>query len=167
MPKIDPITGCEVMSLLEFCEQEGERKGQTADEYMSDIFEDMAKEANKEAERWLEPEMREEVLQELRNAVALELREWKSCYWSDIEDNNPNGMDDWPKPPIPIKIIDMEDSQSSYGMRTNNSMLKGLCKCKDGKVRRFTYKYWTYSGDFYEPPSEDWELNWEEMKEAN
>lgn len=165
MPKIDPITGCEVMTFMEFAQAEGKEKGQSAGEWMEDLFADMARENERESERWTQPEMYPDILEELRRCIALELREWKSGRWSGREKNDPHYMDDWPRPPTPVEIVTIEDSDSKGGFKGSSHKLTGIVRCKDGKLRRFHHNYESWYGDFYEPPGDDWELTWEEIEE--
>jgi len=154
MPRTDPITGCQVMTNAEFWQSEAdlEGKGRTAGEVMSDFMEDVANENEREAERNRDPEL---ALNHLREAADEDLAAWLE--WRETDTSNE------PAPPIPERVIEVIESEYNSGFKTTTMKLSAIVMCDDGQKRKATLNYSSYSGDFYEPPSDDWELTWEEI----
>ena len=75
MPRIDPITGCEVMTFGEFLNAEGARDGKTGDEVFEDIMTEMNRANQLERERLMNPAVALEILQ---LAALDDLEAWRS-----------------------------------------------------------------------------------------
>ena len=181
MPRVDPITGCAVMTRNEVIAMEAEREGVTTEKLLADIY------ADEEMDRLdTENAMRQpaEALRILKAACANELSAWeeneergeelgwKETVFRMIPDPNINpsetdmlipcipaeveeDMERYPRPPQPKEILDVMDAKYSCSARDEHDMILAKATCDDGKEHVFRYSTWSSSGSFYEPPDFD------------
>lgn len=142
MPRKDPITGCMVMTIGEFWQAEGERKGTSAAEEAESFFTEMADEEAKENARLREPFVAVDIL---RSAIE----QWNK----DAE----------PEDAVTQVYLVREvlDAESSWSFRTTKTHIRA--RALDSEGREGVINYWesSYSGSFYEPPDGDMEIAWE------
>ncbi len=170
MPRIDPITGCSVMTFPEFIHGEAEREGKEPHEIMDEIFG-----AIEDDNETMRQEMRANALKHLQE----EAKNILDCWTDDCKHNGQvdefNRHDfktgEWiqekrvydagPRPPQPIELIEVLDVQHSQTFRSSKAKIVAKCKADDGKEYVYTLCRGDYSGSFYEPPDSEVELTWE------
>lgn len=79
MPRIDPITGCHVMTLPEFLNEEGAREGKTGGEVLDEIFQSLEDDNRSIETEWRKPEVALETLRPmLKNAYDawVDTKDW-------------------------------------------------------------------------------------------
>lgn len=142
MPRKDPITGCQVMTFGELWAAEAKREGQgrCGAELMSEMFDDMR--ASFEAEAQQMKEDPSEILKTLRSWYIPEDDSWS---W------DPGDEPEW----VPEALEDVEEVECDGGFSESGWMAVVKACCSDGVTRRLRVTYTKYSGSFYEPPSDD------------
>lgn len=145
MPKIDPETGCEVMTFFEFLGAEAKREGKDPADIMDEIAQATAEDNANQEEFYRQPE---EALKVLKEWVE------EDEQWEDDPDMH--------KPEEVLEILDVR-----YGGGYSGSKLFILARtrCSDGKERIAEYHYQYWSGSRMEPPDEDGELLWHDSVE--
>ena len=133
MPKMDPISGCSVMTVGEFWASEAKKEGKEVAEVMGDFYEDMAAE---------EESYRQEILSDLPGA----LEKLKEYYNPEYDDSG------W----VPVEVLAITDADTCFGYRKSSSSFTARVRFED-KIRTVCYSEVDYSGSFYEPP--DFEAN--------
>jgi len=159
MPKIDPITGCEVMTFWEFLGSEADREGKDP----GDILDEINCQTDEDNRRMSEFNRKPEVaLQALTEYSNMEYEEWQSCTAIDIKEGT--GPD--PEPNRPEKVLEVleADSQNSYSGSKTFILARVRCMDEVERIAEFHYQYW--SGSRMEPPEEDGELLWHDSIEA-
>ena len=133
MSKIDPITGCSVMTIGEFWASEAKKEGKEVAEVMCDFYDDMAAE---------EEVYRQEILSDLSGALD-KLKEYYNPEYDD------SGL-------VPVEVLEISDADTCFGYRKSTSSFTAKVRFAD-KIRTVCYSEADYSGSFYEPP--DFEAN--------
>lgn len=147
MPKIDPITGCTVMTQGEFWASEAahEGKGRAAWEVRDEFYADMDAEYVAEEKRLSD------------DKVALDLLREKIAEW--------NKLDPEIKPvPLPVEVLCVESVTLDRGFRNSGVNLTALCRMGNNTRFRITLDEHHYSGSFYEPPDYDIDIKCERVK---
>lgn len=141
MPKIDPITGCSVMTLPEFIIGEAKKEGKEPHELMDEMYEEIASDQRNEEAR-LKTDF-DGVLKLLLEDVdaAPEFYTFK-----------------------PEKVIEVCDAKVSYKFRSNQTMVIARVACSDGKERFATCTASSSSGSFYEPPDYECLVEWRDKR---
>jgi hypothetical protein len=147
MPRIDPITGCSVMTNQEFWEAEAQREGREAHELQQDFFDEMDKEITEQ----------ENVL---RNpAEALKFLDSLVKNWNDGIDEVdrdifvPGGL---------VMVESIEEVKICQSFRSSSAHMVARVLFSDGIVRKVRATSSYYDGSFYEPP--DYDLNLEVLE---
>jgi hypothetical protein len=142
MPRTDPITGCQVLTTGEFFAAEAKRegKGRQGYELMAEMMDDMQAEfARASVELKDDPET---ILKELRAYYVPEDDSWD---WPEGEEP------EW----VPESIVEVEEAEVDGSFKGSSWMAVVKALCSDGEVRRLKVVYSQFYGDFYEPPSDD------------
>jgi hypothetical protein len=142
MPTKDPITGCQVMTMSEFWAAEAEQEGEGRDGYelMAETMDDMQT-SFEEAARAMKEDPTE-VFKTLRSFYVPE-----DDSWSWDEGDEPK----W----TPESLVECEEVECEGSFQESGWMAVVKALCSDGETRRFKVTYSQYNGDFYEPPSDD------------
>jgi len=152
MPRKDPITGCMVMTHAEFLSTEAESKGTTPEAIMSDLMAEMA-----EANAFDTQQLRLRALENIQDLAQKDRKAWSE----DETYHQENGLDfKEPKPPFPLQLVEILEAHSHSGMTNSTTTLRVRVLCDDGVIREAHAWSASYSGGFYEPPSEDETLTW-------
>jgi hypothetical protein len=167
MPKKDPVTGVEVMTLPEFLAAEGEREGKSGAEVMEEIRADIASEESQEEER-------------LRDPVVAFKKFWLLCkdqrsqwQYDRIHDEAmrrefAKAKREIPsylntpliKPPMIKKIIQVYNVTVNYGFRGSGMRMCARFLCTDGVERMFVYGTSESFATMTNPPDYDEDLSW-------
>jgi hypothetical protein len=144
MPKIDPVTGCTVMTLGEclngMAEQEG--KGRTGGDILSDIYMDMA-----QADRNLENEIKND-----KEGLLNKIQEWvKYDEYEDVD--------------YPVEVLEITDVQHSSNFSGSSTSVTARVRVKNGTERECAYHESYWGGTRLDPPEEDAELEWLDPEE--
>lgn len=157
--RIDPITGCRVLTTMGFfaMEADQEGKGRTAGELMSDFFQDMADDDQRVIDNYK------------RNTPDLLFMLAKSCLdnldcWTEEETwvtNNPLDFEgkpniiSWDKPHFIINIHSVLEANCGGGYSGSNTKLLCHVLCEDG-IDRYIAFYESISHATMSDPG-DWE----------
>lgn len=138
MPKIDPVTGCKVMTTGEFWASEAQKEGQgrTGGDLQGEFLDEMEADRNAEENRLRKPEV---ALEEMQRAV-------KDCNEADPEAD---------QLPMPVAVLEVKEVVYSQRMRTGSTRLVLRCSVADGKIGTFTLEAWSSSGSMMEPPESE------------
>jgi hypothetical protein len=133
MPKIDPITGCTVMTQAEFWTGEAERegKGRTAGEVATDFWQEIADDSERVAAEWRKPE------------VALGLIQKARC-------DDPENPD-----PEVVEVVEVVESTFSQNTRSSEGSLLARVKTRGGTEIKVRYNVWSDSGTRLDPPDHE------------
>jgi len=134
MPRKDPVTGCDVMTLPEFAKAEGYN---SAGEMLDEVFKEMELDCRK-WERFLFSNPKEV------------LKMFKTHYKEYADYFEENFQNDVPKKHVATLFV-----KSSQGFKTEKHTIVAAFVCKDGKTRiqQLHHTYW--GGTRLEPPEED------------
>jgi len=141
MPKIDPITGCSVMTEGEFWSNEAARegKGRSGGDLREEFWNEIDAEAERVAAEWRKPE------------VALALL------------NGCEGFDDENEEPVIAEVLEVESSMFTQNIRSSSGQFVARVKTEAGDELRVRYSIWNTSGTRIDPP--DGDEYWETVKE--
>ena len=149
MPRMDP-RGVEVMTAFEFLAEEDRREGKPPGSILAEIGGEMEADSKRIEAEWRIPENALENLQR----VSLQDRDAWLCAGAAGEP--------MPKPPFPMRVVEVVAVESRLGFRESSGCIVARCRCDDGAIRTATWKMEQYSGDFYEPPSADEWVEWDQ-----
>jgi hypothetical protein len=158
MPKIDPITGCSVMTMPEFWNGEAasEGQGRTGGEVAADFYEEMVAEEQESRVRYFDHANLVSVV----NTANEEQQKYVMEEHARIRARNPAyaaprvGEDYYPW--RVTAVLDLhEDRDFSEGMRGTSIAFKCKFRCDDGVDRWLSYYEESCGGSFYEPPSHE------------
>lgn len=171
MPRTDPITGCQVMTMPEFLQKEAETEGKEPHEILDEIYssieednENMRKDLRKNALGYLQEEAKNlldcwtEDTKHNGEVSEHNYHDFKTGQWI----TKTSVFDAGPRPPQPVSLIDVVDAQHSQTFRSSKTKLVAKCKADDGKEYIYTLRRGDYSGSFYEPPDSEVDLQWTE-----
>lgn len=170
MPRIDPVTGCSVMTMPEFLQKEAEREGKEPHEILDEIF-DVIEDDNEK----MRQDMRTNALKYLQEEAKEQLHCWTEDSKHNGQVNEFNRHDfktgEWihetrvydagPRPPQPIAVIEVKEADFSQTFRSSNSKLVAKCFCDDNAEHTFTLCRSDWAGSMLEPPDCDVQFNWE------
>lgn len=146
MPKIDPVTGCPVMTMAEFwnSEAENEGKGRSGSELQEDFYTDLANEQHQEEDRLRKPEIAQEHI----------LRAWKETveYLGEEETSQVSA---------PVAVLEVLETRVGYNFRESTQMIRARCRCENGSERIFKLDAYHDAGTRLDPPDYGEELSWE------
>lgn len=145
MPKKDPITGCEVMTVGEFFQDEANRegKGRTGGDILNETLSEMDQGYQEEEARWTSKP--DELLLRLQE----EVKEYNEL---DPEAEQVSK---------PISIVEILEVKCSGGMRSSEFSCRVKATKEDGSVGIIKLKSWYTHGTFYDPPDGETVINWE------
>jgi len=145
MPKIDPETGCEVMTEAEFWkgEADNEGEGRSGGDLRDDFYDEMEKDRKQSEDRYREPK---EALDALQRAV-------KSFN---------EGLDeDEAKLPLPVEVLEVLEVRLGQGLRESSLLLRARATYLDGQIDIIEFESWSTAGSRSEPPDHDESVFWE------
>lgn len=166
MPKIDPITGCTVMTMGEFWASEAEREGvgRCGADLAQEFYEDMAAEEQAEEDRLKDPERaKEEFNREIQ--VTRESGQ-ETLDWLKGRGEEPDpGEVAMANFPLVERVLEVQEAAYSGGFKGSRLKLIARCERSGGveDVLELDMEY--FSGDFYEPPSQGGCLKWHGLGE--
>jgi hypothetical protein len=152
MPRIDPITGCSVMTFVEFVAAEAAREGKETGDVMDDIFGPLAEDDRRIENEWRDPA---KALEIIRAEAELE-----RTAWQESKDCDP-GYDE-PEPPTPVEILAVLGARHSQGLRGSDGVFTARVRCADGSVRYAVHSDYYDGGDRMTPPDGGSETTWYE-----
>jgi len=130
--------GCTCMTMPEFLAKEGQRVGKSGGQVLSEIMDDMDSDDRRQEEYFkTHPDnMLDEILK---------------CYDNEA---------DQPLPPKPVAVLEVLDIRFDSKMRANSSLafLKVEFDNEETRTVRYATSHW--DGSFYDPPEEDYEVDW-------
>jgi len=143
MPKIDPHTGCVVMTQGEFwaAEAASEGRGREAHELVEEFYADMDADLKAEEDRLRDPTV---ALEQLRRVCQEVLDSDES-----IE--------------MPLVVLEVLEAKVSCSFRSNSSYIRARAQHKNGEGV-ITMTETSFSGSWSEPP--DYEVNVEWCRES-
>ena len=143
MPRKDPITGCEVMTELEFwtLEAKNEGKGREPWELVQEMSDELDAECRREEEKFKDPG----VVLGLLAACIAEL----------------NGCEPEDPIPMPVAVVSVLEVHVTQSLREDAVKLRAVCHRTDGSEGVVNYSRWYWSGTRLEPPEGDCEVFWE------
>jgi hypothetical protein len=140
MPKIDPVTGCTVMTMPEFLNDmaEKEGKGRCGGDILEDIFSDMER-SDRDAEKEIAKD-KATILKSFQSAVE----------YDDYEDRD-----------YPIDVLEVLEVNVHSRFDGGDTRIRARVEVKSGGVRVgvLTESYW--AGTRLDPPEEDVFVEWE------
>lgn len=176
MPKIDPVTGCPVLTYSEFLQAEAEREGKTAGDIHREIWDTLAEEDRKQEEEYRNPATALRILVKIG-----QLERW---HWEELAKHNGEEIrcthwnvtaqayeesvsvsDAGPCPPIPTTVLEVLEPNHSERLRQSSGSFTARVMCDDGQERRVKYYYSYYEGSRLEPPDHEEGIEW--LEEAH
>lgn len=150
MPKKDPHTGCTVMTIGEFFQDEAKRegKGRSGAEVAADMFDEIDQSYRDEEKRW----------RDKPNDLLAQLQE-------EINQYN-QGDPDEEQYPVPTEIVEILEVKVDGSFRTSVFSTRVRCKKADGTTGILSFSSTQYSGSMSEPPDYDCNIKWEDDKES-
>lgn len=144
MPKIDPMTGCEVLTLGEFLAEEAahEGKGRSGGELLAEMFTEIDNDARREEEYLRDPV---KLLPRLLEAVT-------------EERDALQGEDDAVLPPIPRRVLRVLSASVRFGTSKSEEHVACEAEVEDGSVWFFAIDHRSWAGSRMEPPDADTQL---------
>lgn len=150
MPKIDPVTGCEVLTLGEFLAEEAahEGAGRSGGELLAEVFQEIDNDARREEENLrdcgkLLPRLLEAVVEE-REALA--------------------GEEGAELPPIPCEVLRVLSASVHLGMSRSEEHVSCEARVEDGSVWFFAIDHRSWAGTRMEPPDYDAQLTYRRVE---
>ena len=142
MPKIDPITGCSVLTLPEFVAQEAKKEGKEPHEFMEEFYQEIESDQRSEETR---------LKTDLDGALTLLLEDVGVApeYYVTFK---------------PEKVIEVCDAKVNYRYSSNQTMVIARVACSDGNERFATCTVSSSSGSFYGPPDYECLVEWREER---
>ena len=137
--KIDPITGCEVLTTKGLLDSMADKEGKTGAELMTEMFEDMEQSRQNEEQELSMPGN----IKEYVNQFIIDNNDWNNdepeyCYEYQITE---------------VTKVESCTFDSNYG----GSELKVtfIAKCSDNKVRKLLFNDWQDFGSYWDPPCQE------------
>lgn len=151
MPKIDPMTGCEVLTLGEFLSEEAahEGKGRSGGELLAEMFAEIDNDSRQEEENLRDPV---KLLPRLLEAV---IEERDALQGEDVE-----------LPPIPCKVTRVLSASVRLGMAKSEEHVSCEAEVEDGSVWFFAIDHVSWAGSRMEPPDADTLLTYRRTEEG-
>lgn len=146
MPRIDPVTGCSVMTFGEFIQGEAEREGKIPAQIMEDIFGRMEEDDRRIVNEWKDPAKALEILVKECQMYRQEWTDTKKSYEDSGEEFTETA------PEMPVQILEVLDAHHRQGLRSSDGGFTALCRCDDGVDRYFVYSTYYDSGSRLDPP---------------
>lgn len=157
MPKIDPVTGCTVMTMAEFLNAEGEREGKTGGEVLDEIVQSLEDDNRQMEAEWRKPEV----------ALSLLMPILKRDYdaWVDTERyyNEHPELNEKPDPePINpegvVRVIEVLEAKSHQSFRESGGTIVARLEMKKGPAKLVRANWWHDYGTRLDPPDGDEEI---------
>lgn len=144
MPKIDPVTGCTVMTMSEFWRSEAQAEGSGRDgaDLADDFYADMGAEAERETERMRDP------VEALRALKAYDDQE-------EPEHRLGGGI---------VSVRRVLHADFTQSARSSEGGIVAEVECSDGSARFVRWGFSSWDGSRMEPPEYDESLD--EITEA-
>jgi hypothetical protein len=144
MPRIDPETGCNVMTTGEFWASEAARegKGREPGELMEDFANDMENDRKQCEDQYRDLTYTLGVLVEAVNRM-------NECIETPL--------------PLPVEVIEVIEVNFGQGMRESGLFLRARARRADGVEDIIELQTWHDSGSRMEPPDGDENVTWENL----
>jgi hypothetical protein len=141
MPRIDPITGCSVMTTGEFWNAEAQQEGQgrSGGDLVADFY----------AELEADTQRREQEFRDNPEALLTMVNE-AAKLWVDGVD--PEDLDGVCFPGNFKRVVEVLDVTIQDGMRNSSTSVTAKYEMGDGSLRMIMYSEWSSGGSFFEPP---------------
>jgi len=150
MPRKDPETGCMVMTMPEFLNDQAERegRGRTGGDILSDIFSDMDADSRRVEAELRKPEV---ALERLKQAIKDAAE-----YWGDDEGQEPL--------PVLVVVARVRDAKVTQSFHSSSEALSA--EVIDDLTRVLFVEHTTshWSGTRMEPPEDDSGFNFGEFR---
>jgi len=177
MPKIDPVTGCTVMTHFEFIAEEAQRTGQQPEDYMADLWNEIDEDNKRMEDTLRDVAVTGPELIRLTEETHKEWAETKQWY----SDNAPvmsrrlehdfsgvlhsvqyeTTFDD-PEPPRIRRVLYVESVECRQSFRESGDSIVAVVLCRDWKCRKVKLDTYHDSGTRLDPPDYGEELEWQE-----
>lgn len=161
--KIDPITGCRVLTTAGFFMSEADRNGTTPAEELDSFLDDIEKEQEAEDRRYKDPN-------EVKGMLNHEIREMRQYMWAEVKRMARNGYDIEADElaqcffPYVDRILEIDEGHGPNIMSSRGtSRVLAIAKRSDGVVDVIEADVDTYGGSFYEPPSHEANIRWHSL----
>lgn len=143
MPRTDPVSGCQVMTLGEFWKEEADQEGQgrSAGELMAEFYLDQEKEIR----------MEEEKLKQPAEALKFLLSVWELASEEEPAEHCP----------VTVKEVSIVEIRSRG--RTSSTKLVAQAEGMDGKLREYVAWSSYDAGSYLDPPDGDAGLEIKEL----
>lgn len=154
MPRIDPVTGCEVMTQAEFWQSEAEHEGLGREPW--ELREDMYREMEEDEER-----CRQEMLSDTKAAYKNLIDYWRLCRedvdWSaeDPLADYMNDREDFFVTYKPRRVIEVVHAELDSGFKETSGRIVSRVLFSGGRVKLVSFSFWSFSGDMIDPPDYD------------
>lgn len=152
MPRTDPITGCQVMTMGEFWQSEAEHEGKGREpfELMADFFQELADD---------EEHCRQQMLQDTQGAYHNLLRYWNELR-EDIDWDELDPLGDWRTEGTvdffvlykPRRVIEVVHADLKCSFKETTARVVCRVLFSGGRIKLVSHEVYSFSGDFYEPP---------------
>lgn len=171
MPRIDPFSGCETMTMTEFLEEEGQRCGKTGGEVLNEIFATMEADSARIKEEQRQPDVALQILLPAAQFDREEYDQWRSYVdglrenpdesWKQLEiesfDSDPrNAM----RPPLPVEVLEVQESYHYQNFDGTTIKITARVRCDDGATRIVKYVGQHSHGSRVEPPDDEQTVEW-------
>jgi len=161
--KIDPITGCRVLTTAGFFMSEADRNGTTPAEEVESFVSDIEREQAIEDRRYRDPA-------EVKDMINHEIREIRRYMWAEVKMLTRNGhtldAEDLAMCFIPYvdRILEIDEADAPRIMsRRAETRILAIARRSDGEVDVVEMTGDSYGGSFYEPPSNEVDVRWHSL----
>ncbi len=145
MPRIDPHTGCKVITLSEMIAKDAQRKGVPVEQEAEDFWADFAK-MQAEDERMTRERLTKDALSILQKAAK--------------EHNEADPFGEYERAPYPVRLVCVLETESYGGLKRQSEGLEAECVADDGKTYRYHFVEQHWAGSYMEPPDYDFDFGW-------
>lgn len=148
MPKIDPVTGCQVMTEAEFWQgqAEAEGEGRSGSDLRGDFYDDMERDRKEAEDRYREPA-------EALHALVSAVRRNNECVETPM--------------PLPVEVLEVLDVSLGQSFRESSLTLRARARREDGVEDIIELESWHSSGTMIDPPDHDEGVIWENLDDEN
>lgn len=156
MPRKDPITGCMVMTLPEFLNDEAARegKGRSGGDIMEDFIQDMKDDDRRMEEQYKDPAF---LLKELQRVSSEYVSDWNISR----DEEGSQSFPDESRPPYPVEVINVLESHHHQSFRSSRGSIVAVVRCDTGCTKTCRLSFYHDSGDRMNPPDSEEELEWD------
>lgn len=155
MPRTDPVTGCQVLTMPEFWQSEAEREGKGREpwELEAEMYQDLADD---------EERCRQDMLNDTKAAYKNLLDYWNLCRedidWDELDPLSPwreEGKVDFFILYKPRRVIEVLHAELDTGFKETSGRIVSRVLFSGGRVKIVSFGFWSFSGDMIDPPDAD------------